>query len=98
MKAPHTVGLVAFMALVGFLAWLAQEGDNDEKLYIGLIGTVMLIGLIGLLAALARSLDENREKIYFTAIGTLIGLVGGLVGGAAIGNQAGKSAADDVKD
>jgi hypothetical protein len=96
MKPVHTVALGLFLALIGFIIFIGQKADNDETLYIGMIGLLVVVGLIALLTLIAKDQAEPTQKLYFTAIGTLIGLVGGLAGGAAIGTSAGQSAADDV--
>jgi peptidoglycan/LPS O-acetylase OafA/YrhL len=97
MKREQLLALVAFCLLIAFIVFISQVGDNDSKLYIGLIATLLVFALIGILASYARgATDDETRKQYFTLIGTLVGLVGGLVGGVAIGNQAGQTAADNV--
>src|SRR5215211_4454701 len=49
MRVVHAVVLVAFMALIGFLATLARSADdNTRRLYFGVIST-----LVGFIAGIA---------------------------------------------
>jgi MFS family permease len=92
--------LIAFMALVGFLAWDADT--SDPAIYFGLIGALLVVALVALLAALARSAEADTRRLYFGVISTLVGFIAGIAGGTAAGTaagtQAGDSAANDVKD
>lgn len=97
MSTRILLALISFCVLIAFIIFISQIGDNDSKLYIGVVGTLLVFALIAGLAVMARGTDDHElQKQYLTIVGTLVGLVGGLVGGVAIGNQAGQTAADNV--
>jgi len=99
MSTKMLLAFVTFCVLIAFIVFISQIGDNDSKLYIGIVGTLLVFALIGSLAAMAGGTsDHELQKQYLTVVGTLVGLVGGLVGGVAIGNQAGQTAASNVAD
>jgi hypothetical protein len=99
MKGAQVIVLIAFMALIGFLAW--DSDSSSRAVYFGLIGGLLVIALIAVLAFLARSAQADAQKLYFGVISTLVGFIAGIAGGTAAGTaagtEAGDSAADDVK-